>query len=82
MSTANRTADPYEIGVAYIDGDPLRPFGEVTSEPVVVFDHPDPDRLRPYIEAFLREEAVLQGRLTEGPRHRRELSATCPRVGP
>lgn len=63
MSTANRTANPYEIGVAYIDGDPLRPFGEVTSEPVVL-DHPDPARLRPYVEAFLSEEIVLQGRLT------------------
>lgn len=26
-SIAYRTANPYEIGVAYIDGEPLRPLG-------------------------------------------------------
>nr|DAX53639.1 MAG TPA: hypothetical protein [Caudoviricetes sp.] len=64
-STVGRTANPYEIGVAYIDGYPLRPLGEVESEPMV-FNQPDPDRLRPYIEAFLRKEITLRGRLTEG----------------
>lgn len=64
-SVAYRTANPYEIGVAYIDGEPLRPLGEVESEPMV-FDQPDPDRLRPYIDAFLREEITLKGRLTGG----------------
>lgn len=48
--------NPYEIGVAYIDG---KPIGKVECEPTV-FNQPDPDRLRPYIEAFLREEIVLQ----------------------
>ena len=43
--------DPYEISVAYVDG---RPIGRVESEPMVL-NQPDPDRLRPYIEAFLRE---------------------------
>lgn len=64
-SIAYRTANPYEIGVAYIDGEPLRPLGEVESEPMV-FNQPDPDRLRPYIEAFLREDITLRGRLTGG----------------
>ena len=48
--------NPYEIGVAYVDG---KPIGKVESEPMM-FDQPDPDRLRPYIERFLREELVLQ----------------------
>jgi len=64
-SIAYRTANPCEIGVAYIDGEPLRPLGEVASEPRVLGQR-DPDPLRPYIEAFLREEITLQGRLTEG----------------
>ena len=51
--------NPYEIGVAYIDG---KPIGRVDSEPMV-FAQPDPDRLRPYVEAFLKEEIALPGRL-------------------
>lgn len=56
--------DPYEIAVAYVDGKPIE---KIESEPMV-FSQPDPDRLRPYIEASLREEIALQGRLIrEGP---------------
>ena len=55
VSTVDRTANPYEIGVVYIDGQPI---GKVESEPVV-FDQPDPARLRPYIESFLCEAIVL-----------------------
>ena len=56
--------NPYEISVACIDGEPIE---KIESEPMV-FSQPDPDRLRPYIEAFLREEIALQGRLIgEGP---------------
>lgn len=29
MSTVDRTANPYEIGVAYVDGNPLEPLGKV-----------------------------------------------------
>ena len=29
MSTADRTANPYEVGVAYVDGKPLEPLGKV-----------------------------------------------------
>lgn len=47
--------NPYEISVAYVDGQPIE---KAESEPVVL-NQPDPDRLRPYIEAFLREEPVL-----------------------
>ena len=66
--------NPYEIGVAYADG---RPIGKVKSEPMV-FNRPDPDHLRPYIEAFLREEIVLQGRLTEGGEVRRDAERPAP----
>lgn len=66
MSIADRAADPYEIGVAYVDGQPI---GRVEREPMV-FNQPDPDRLRPYIEAFLREEIVLHGRILLLPEER------------
>ena len=35
MSTADRTANPYEIGVAYVDGKPLEPLGKVERFDVV-----------------------------------------------
>lgn len=47
--------NPYEIGVAYVDG---RPIGRVESE-LRGFSQPDRDLLRPYIEKFLREEITL-----------------------
>lgn len=38
MSTVDRTSNPYEIGVAYIDGKPLEPLGKVGR-----FDLKEPD---------------------------------------
>jgi hypothetical protein len=35
VSTADRTANPYEIGVAYVDGKPLEPLGKVERFDVV-----------------------------------------------
>lgn len=35
MSTVDRTANPYEIGVAYVDGKPLVPLGKVERFDVV-----------------------------------------------
>ena len=54
-----RLADAYRIDVAYCNGQPL---GRVEVEPVVL-DQPDPDRLRPYIEHYLREERALKAEL-------------------
>ena len=56
--------NPYEIGVTYIDGKPIE---KIESEPMV-FSQPDPDRLRPYIAAFLREECVLHPEEVTGDR--------------
>ena len=52
--------NPYEIGVAYVDGQPI----EKAESELVVLNQPDPDHLRPYIEAYLREKIALTGRLT------------------
>lgn len=45
--------DPYRLDFAYTDG---RRVGEARH---IELDRPDPDPLRPYIEKFLREEAVI-----------------------
>lgn len=44
--------DPYRLDIAYSEGQPV---GEVEN---IEFSRPEPDRLRPYIEGFLRGEAV------------------------
>lgn len=45
MSTVDRTANPYEIGVAYVDGKPLEPLGKVIrSDFVKEPDYPGPSR--------------------------------------
>ena len=56
---------PYELGVAYANG---KPVGKVT-EGLMSPDQADPDRLRPYIEYFIREEIVPKAQLPLEGRH-------------
>ena len=54
--------DPYRLDGAYAEG---RPMGEVE---YLGLSRPDPDRLRPYIESFLRGEGA-------------DIVCRCPRDG-
>ena len=54
MSTADRTANPYEIGVAYVDGKPL---GKVERFDVVKEPN-DTGLLRTIMEKFFVEESL------------------------
>ena len=54
MSTADRTANPYEIGVAYVDGKPL---GKVDHFDVVEAPN-DTILTRDIIEKFFEEESL------------------------
>lgn len=54
MSTVDRTANPYEIGVAYVDGKPL---GKVVRSDFV--EEPNDTALtRDIIEKFFKEESL------------------------
>ena len=54
MSTADRTANPYEIGVAYVDGKPL---GKVSRSDFV--EEPNDTTLtRDIIEKLFKEESL------------------------
>lgn len=55
MPTVGRLPDPYELDVVYADGQPI---GRVV-QPQIVMDRPDPDHLRPYIEAFLQGDTYI-----------------------
>ena len=54
MSTVDRTANPYEIGVAYVDGKPL---GKVIRSDVVEAPN-DTGLLRTIMEKFFVEESL------------------------
>lgn len=57
MSTVDRTANPYEIGVAYVDGKPLEPLGKVERFNVVKEPN-DTGLLRTIMEKFFVEESL------------------------
>lgn len=57
MSTVDRTANPYEIGVAYVDGKPLEPLGKVGR-----FDLKEPDYTGP--SRAIMERLFEEDRLT------------------
>ena len=57
MSTVDRTANPYEIGVAYVDGKPLEPLGKVERFDVVEAPNDTP-LPRDIIEKLFKEESL------------------------
>lgn len=57
MSTVDRTSNPYEIGIAYIDGKPLEPLGKVGR-----FDLKEPDYTGP--SRAIMERLFEEDRLT------------------
>lgn len=57
MSTVDRTANPYEIGVAYVDGKPLEPLGKVERFDVVEAPNDTP-LTRDIIEKLFKEESL------------------------
>ena len=57
MSTVDRTANPYEIGVAYVDGKPLEPLGKVERFDVVEAPNDTP-LTRGIIEKLFKEESL------------------------
>lgn len=57
MSTVDRTSNPYEIGIAYIDGKPLEPLGKVGR-----FDLKEPDYTGP--SRAIMERLSEEDRLT------------------
>lgn len=60
MSTADRTANPYEVGVAYVDGKPL---GKVDHFDVVEETN-DTGLLRTIMEKFFVEESLALSALS------------------
>ena len=60
MSTADRTANPYEIGVAYVDGKPL---GKVIRSDFVEEPN-DTGLLRTIMEKFFVEESLALSSLS------------------
>lgn len=84
MSTVDRTANPYEIGVAYVDGKPL---GKVIRSDVVK-EPDDTCLLRTIMEKFFVEESLALSALsyckggyeiTRSYDHERNLIATTIR---
>lgn len=81
MSTVDRTANPYEVGVAYVDGKPLGKVirSDVVEEP----DYPGPSRA--IMERLFEEETLTLSALsyceggyeiTRSYDHERNLVAT------
>ncbi|WP_303878817.1 hypothetical protein [Actinomyces oris] len=60
MSTVDRTANPYEIGVAYVDGKPL---GKVSRSDFVE-ETKDTGLLRTIMEKFFVEESLALSALS------------------
>ena len=63
MSTVDRTANPYEIGVAYVDGKPLEPLGKVERFDVVEAPNDTP-LTRDIIEKLFKEESLALSALS------------------
>lgn len=57
MSTVDRTANPYEIGVAYVDGKPLVPLGKVERFDVVEAPN-DTALTRGIVKRLFEEESL------------------------
>ena len=60
MSTADRTANPYEVGVAYVDGKPLGKV--IRSDFVEEPDYPGPSRA--IMERLFEEETLTLSALS------------------
>lgn len=63
MSTVDCTANPYEVGVAYVDGKPLEPLGKVIRSDFV--EEPDDTcLLRTIMEKFFEEDRLTLSALS------------------
>ena len=63
MSTVDCTANPYEIGVAYVDGKPLEPLGKVIRSDFVKEPN-DTGLTRTIMEKFFVEESLALSALS------------------